>query len=108
MMIDDTELDELFVTPPANFIGARNALASKARASGQKERARLIDALRKPTMVVWLINQLARDRRAEVAGLLTAGQRLREASLRSSGPAPLREANEAWRAAVARALREIR
>jgi hypothetical protein len=107
-MIDDTELDALFVTPPASFIGARNALASKAREAGQKDRARQIDALRKPTMVVWLINQLARDRHAEVAGLLTAGQRLREASLKGSGPAPLREANEAWRAAVAQALREIR
>jgi hypothetical protein len=108
MMIDDNELDALFATPPASFIGARNALASKAREAGQKDRARQIDALRKPTMVVWLINQLARDHETEVAGLLTAGQRLREASLKGSGPAPLREANEAWRAAVARALREIR
>jgi hypothetical protein len=107
-MIDDADLDTLFATPPASFIGARNALASKAREAGQRDRALQIEALRKPTMVVWLINQLARRQGAEVAALLTAGKRLREASLKGSGPAPLREANEAWRAAVARALQGIR
>jgi hypothetical protein len=107
-MIDDADLDTLFATPPVSFIGARNALASKARDAGQRDRALQIEALRKPTMVVWLVNQLARRQGADVAALLTAGKRLREASLKGSGPAPLREANEAWRAAVARALQGIR
>jgi hypothetical protein len=107
-MVDDADLDTLFSTPPASFIGTRNALARKAREAGQQDRAEQIEALRKPTMVVWLINQFARRQRAEVAALLTAGKRLREVSLKGSGPAPLRQANEAWRAAVARALQEMR
>jgi hypothetical protein len=107
-MIDDADLESLFATPPASFIGARNALASKAREAGQADRALQIGALRKPTMVVWLINQLARRQHTEVAALLAAGQRLRAVSLKRSGPAALREANAAWRAAVARALQGIR
>jgi hypothetical protein len=107
-MIDDAALDTLFATPPESFTAARNALARKAREAGQRDRALHIEALRKPTMVVWLVNQLARRQGSEVPALLAAHKRLREASLKGSGPAPLREANEAWRAAVARALQGIR
>jgi len=106
--VDEADLDALFAAPPASFVDARKAIAKKAREAGQRDRALRIDALRKPTMVVWLVNQLAREHRDEVAALLAAGRRIRKASLEGAGPGPLREANEAWRAAVARALQAIR
>jgi hypothetical protein len=105
-MVDEADVDTLFQTPPAQFIAARNALVAKAQAAGQRERARQIRGFRKPTVVVWLVNQLARGHPAEVAALLAAGKHIRQASF--GGSAALREANDAWRGAVAGALRLIR
>ena len=108
MIVGDAELDELFAADPASFVAARNALTKKAQAAGQHEQASQIHALRKPTMVVWLINQLARRHCDEVAALAKAGKQLREAQLKGLGSTSLREANEAWRVAITAALRRIR
>jgi hypothetical protein len=107
-MVGDPELDDLFTTNPAKFVAARDALAKKAQETGQHEQASQIHALRKPTMVVWLINQLARRHRDEVVALTRAGKQLREAQLKGLGSTLLREANEAWRVAITAALRRIR
>jgi hypothetical protein len=107
-VVSDAELDELFATNPASFVAARNALAKKVEEAGEREQASQIHALRKPTMVVWLINQLAHRHRDEVAALKKAGKQLRETQLKGLGSTLLREANEAWRVAVTAALRQIR
>jgi hypothetical protein len=107
-MVDDTLFDALFATPPADFVAARDALAKKALEGGDTQLASQIHALRKPMIVVWLINQLARRHRDEVAALTEAGKQLREAQLTGLGSTFLREANEAWRVAITAALRRIR
>lgn len=107
-MVDDAELDALFVTVPSSFVASRDALARKALEAGQHERASQIHALRKPTMVVWLINQLARRHPDEVTTLTTAGRQLKEAQLKGLGSTSLQEANKAWRVATTAALRRIR
>src|SRR5687767_13055209 len=49
----DTDLDRLYQLPPAEFIAERNAVAKRAGARGAD-----IRALPKPTIPVWVVNQL--------------------------------------------------
>ena len=111
MAVTQADVDELFSAPPACFIAARDALAKRARAEKQEKLAKEISSLRKPTVTVWLLNQLGRHHERETAALLQAGEKLRRgqtAALRGVGPEPLREANDAWRAAVSSALKRAR
>jgi hypothetical protein len=84
--------DELYAADPAGFTEHRKALADAARADGDKEVAKRIAALRKPTRAAWILNHLARadpdapGRLATLASGLRAatqakdGRRLRELS----------------------------
>jgi hypothetical protein len=83
---------ELYAAEPTGFMERRKALAEAARADGDKEAAKQISALRKPTRAAWILNHLARadpdaPRRLETlaSGLRAAtqakhGRRLRELS----------------------------
>ena len=82
----DEVADELYGLAPGDFTPRRDALAKAARAGGDRASAAEIAALRKPTMVAWLANQLARRNPAEVAPLMELGQALREATLTLHGP----------------------
>src|SRR5262249_17449533 len=67
---------------PEEFTEHRKALAARARAAGDREAARQITALRKPTRAAWVVNQLVRaapEAPGTLAGL--AGR------LRDAGPA---------------------
>ena len=106
-MVKEAEIDALYATPPAEFVAARNELVKRARAAKQDALARELAALRKPHAVVWLVNQLARRYPAQATALLEAGKELREAqhkALHGAGTAALRDANQAWRDAVSRAM----
>jgi hypothetical protein len=110
-MVKEAEIDALYSTPPADFVAARNELVKRARAAKQDVLARELAALRKPHAVVWLVNQLARRHPAQATALLEVGEELREAqrkALRGAGTAALRDANQAWRDAVSRALKSMR
>ena len=110
-MVKEAEIDALYATPPAEFVAARNELVKRARAAKQDALARELAALRKPHAVVWLVNQLARRHPAQATALLEAGKQLREAqhkALHGTGTAALRDANQAWRDAVSRALKSMR
>jgi len=110
-MVKEAEIDALYSTPPADFVAARNALVQRARAAKRDDLARELAALRKPSRVVWLVNQLARRHPADAAALIAAGTELRQAqrsALRGAGTAALRNANQGWRAAVSKTLKRIR
>src|SRR5687768_17896797 len=49
----EADLDRLYQLPPAEFVAERNALAKRAGARGAE-----IRALPKPTLPVWVVNQL--------------------------------------------------
>lgn len=83
--IDDVA-DELYGLTPEQFTVARNARAKEAKARGDDNLAAQIAALRKPSVVAWLANSLARQRPDEVGPLLDLGEALREASATLSGP----------------------
>lgn len=72
-------LDELYATPPAEFVARREVLAAAARTAGRAEDARRIHAARRPTLAAWAANRLLRSRPEESRQFLELGQALREA-----------------------------
>jgi G:T/U-mismatch repair DNA glycosylase len=75
----EAELDNLYAAPPADFTGTRNDLAQRLKQAGQVEAAAGVKQLRKPTVPLWAVNQLARRYPDDVRALLEAGERLRVA-----------------------------
>ncbi|MFI5780249.1 hypothetical protein [Nocardia sp. NPDC051570] len=84
MRLEDV-LRELYGTDPGEFVRARAAQVKAARASGDKDLATAIGALRRPTVAAWAVNLLAREAAQEVGGLLNLGAALRDAQRSLSG-----------------------
>jgi hypothetical protein len=76
---DNGAARELYGLPLGEFTRARDELARRLRKDGRRDDADAVKALRKPTTAAWALNQLARRREADVARLLEAGERLRQA-----------------------------
>jgi hypothetical protein len=99
----DAELDRLYGVPLDEFTAARNELAARLKKAGQAEAAEGVRTLRKPSVAVWTVNQLARRHREEVEELIAAGKRLRDAqakALRGTGADAVREATAAERTSL--------
>jgi hypothetical protein len=79
----DRELDGLYDLPLEAFTKARNDLAARLRKAHQSEAAAEVRALKKPSVVAWAANRLARDEPKLTAALLEAGDRLRETQQRA-------------------------
>ncbi|MGZ6869745.1 MAG: hypothetical protein ACXVHI_05470 [Frankiaceae bacterium] len=73
--------DELYGLPPEEFTAARNERAKVYRSGGDRKLGAQIAALRKPSTAAWVVNQLARHRRAELDQLIELGATMREAHL---------------------------
>lgn len=80
----DPRVQSLYAVPPAEFTAARDALARALAAEGHPDAAR-VSRLRRPTVIVWLLNAVARERSDSVAALFAAGDRLRQAQVRAVG-----------------------
>ncbi len=80
-MADDlgTLADELYALPAEDFVAQRDARAKGLRADGDRDLARQVAALPRPTVAAWLLNQLARRRTAAVEQLVGLGAEMREA-----------------------------
>ncbi|MER7764692.1 hypothetical protein [Streptomyces sp. NPDC097619] len=76
---------ELYGLRPEEFTAARDAHATRARREGDRDAAKRIAALRRPTLAVWAANLLARDDAEQARRLLELGQALREAHRTLSG-----------------------
>lgn len=72
-------LDELYVTPPVDFVARRDALAAAAKEAGRADDARRIRGARRPTLAAWATNLLVRSRPQESREFLALGTALREA-----------------------------
>ena len=99
----DKELDRLYELSPAEFTAARNTLARRLKDTGQREAAARVQALRKPTVPVWALNQVARRVGDQLQALVTAADELREAqeaALKAGAQERLREATATEREAV--------
>jgi hypothetical protein len=100
----DPEREEaiaLYALPREDFTRARNERASQLKREGRHEAAAAVKALAKPDQVAAAINQAVRRKPKLRDELLSAGERLREASAGAEG-AGLRRAMAAERAAVDR------
>jgi hypothetical protein len=92
--VSDDLVRRLYEAPPDGFVAARSAAIADARRAGDKQAARRLGELRKPTVAAWLVNLLALrrpdllDELTELAASLRAAQRelhgdqLRELSTR--------------------------
>jgi hypothetical protein len=70
---------ELYALSPGDFTAARDERVAQARASGDRDLARAIGALRRPVVSAWLVNQLVRAAGDQVGELLALGESLRQA-----------------------------
>lgn len=76
---------QLYSLPPGSFREARDERAGQARTEGDRELARAIGKLRRPTVTAWLVNQLVREAGDQLGELLDLGAQLREAQSALAG-----------------------
>jgi DNA repair exonuclease SbcCD ATPase subunit len=75
----ETAADELYGVPPDDFVPVRDELVAEAKEAGDKEAAKVIGRLRRPTQAAWLSNLLARERGDQLDALLDLGDELSSA-----------------------------
>jgi hypothetical protein len=97
----------LYRLPLAEFVAARDQLARQLRAAGDREAARRVAALRRPSISAWAANQLARAAPHAMAELLEVGAALRQAQQDALAGQPgaarrLRSSSAQLRAAISR------
>ena len=99
----EAEIDGLYGLAFDEFIPARDVLAKRLRAEGEKERAAAMAKLRKPSRPAWAINRVARERPELADAVLDAAAALaaaQEAVVAGSGREALDDAVAAEREAV--------
>ena len=83
----DTVADELYAVRPDEFVPERDEAVVRAREAGDRELARAIGKLRRPTRAAWLANMLARERPDQLEGLLGLATGLADAQRTLDGSA---------------------
>ncbi|WP_130290833.1 hypothetical protein [Pseudonocardia sediminis] len=78
---------ELYLLAPEDFVAERDAHVARAKEAGDKDAAKAIGALRRPSRPAWLTNLLVHDRRDEVEGLLGLADTLADAQRSLDGGA---------------------
>lgn len=90
-------VNHLYEVKPGQFVAARDQLARQLKASGDREAATAVKALRRPTVVAWAVNQVVRSQPEaldELEEATSVVQRAQEAAVGGDpdGPGELREA----------------
>ena len=100
----ESDVDDLYRGPLADFVGARAALA-KTLSGADAQRVR---KLPKPTLVPWAVNQVYWHARPVYDRLMKSGERLRETQVAAleGRKADVRGATEAHRSAMAEAVQQ--
>ncbi|MFJ6657349.1 hypothetical protein ACIQNG_13400 [Streptomyces sp. NPDC091377] len=75
----DEVVRELYGLRPSEFVAARDAYVARAREAKDTAAAKAVAALRRPVLVAWAANQLARQRPDETERFLALAATLREA-----------------------------
>ena len=98
----DDDLAALYRGPLAEFIDARNRLATRLRQAGDTEESARVKALPKPSAPAWALNQVYWHARKDYDRLIAAGDRLRALQQQMLGgpPADPREAMQERQASV--------
>jgi hypothetical protein len=90
--------EDLYAVDLGDFVVARNGLAARLRADGDRDAATAVKAMRKPPRAAWALNVLARAEPEVVAQALDAAQRVAESI--SDGGDELRTAQRDYTRAV--------
>ncbi len=77
--------EELYGLAPEDFIPARDDHAKRAKGSGDRELAKAVTGLRKPSAAAWVVNLLVRRAGDRVEALLDLGESLRTAQAALAG-----------------------
>ena len=75
----DELIQRLYEAPPDGFVAARTAAINEARRVGDRESARRLAALKKPTVAAWVVNLLALRRPDLIEDLVGLSTAMREA-----------------------------
>ena len=75
----DEVVAQLYALPPEEFTAARGEAVAAARTAGDRDLAKQIGALRRPTVAAWLVNLLAHQRPDLIGDLLALGDAMRTA-----------------------------
>lgn len=78
---------ELYRLAPEDFVAERDAHVARAKEAGDRDAAKAIAALRRPSRAAWLTNLLVHDRPDEVEGLLGLADTLAAAQRSLDGTA---------------------
>jgi hypothetical protein len=90
--VADAEAERLYGLPLDEFTAARDARARELRRDGEREKAAVVAALRKPVLAAWLVNMLARDERGDIRELVAAAEGIKAGN--DGADAAFREALE--------------
>ncbi|MGE3286953.1 MAG: hypothetical protein AB7J32_12745 [Pseudonocardia sp.] len=101
----DAIADALYALPPEEFVPAREDQVIQARSRGDRELARALGRLRRPTRPAWLANLLARHRAEQLDGLVSLAAGLAQAQRTLDG-SQLRALSSQRNRAVAAMARE--
>ncbi|WP_219419878.1 hypothetical protein [Pseudonocardia nigra] len=83
----DAVADALYGLLPDEFVAERDTAVARARERGDRELAKSIGRLRRPTRAAWLANLLARHRGEQLTGFLALGAGLADAQRTLDGAA---------------------
>ncbi|HEX2025586.1 MAG TPA: hypothetical protein VHH92_04235 [Actinomycetota bacterium] len=84
MTTQKDRVDELYRLRPEEFTASRDRLARELTDAGDRETAKAVKALRRPTTAAWAVNQVARRKPDLIAALFDAAARLRAAQRRAA------------------------
>ena len=88
--VTDELIQRLYEAPPDGFVAARTAAIEEAKKAGDRDTAKRLAALKKPTVAAWVVNLLALRRPDLIEELVELSAALREAQRGLQGDA-LRE-----------------
>jgi hypothetical protein len=81
----DAVADELYALPPDAFVPARDDRVAAAKEAGDRDLARAVARLRRPTRAAWLANLLARHRAEQLDELVALARALAQAQQELDG-----------------------
>lgn len=102
----EDDIDALFRLPLAEFISARNALATQLKKMGRQNEADRVKLLTKPSVSAWAVNQLYWDHRDAFDQLIATSKQFRtgQTSRRGGKVAGMRDSLDARRDALVHLL----
>jgi hypothetical protein len=98
----EPDIEALYGERPERFVTVRNEIVKELRAAGRRDDAKIVAALRRPSVAAWALNQVARQQPETIGALLDAGLSLRNATDRALAGrrGDLRGAQDAQRKAL--------